>query len=393
MLTGLHHEPPITYDSSFDRTKNKLATLNVYDDNSNSQEWKVPIFSEERGLEELLYCEEAFLIAANTLPLPEDRYNEAFTKILCPDAQRKWQETTRDDNHELNYPDNIKGYKEAAYIRSDACKKLHGVTAKDHQLHMNRLILYFDKLQGHGPKLSQLSKTTMLLHTFPNLWIELPYIRVSLSHPDFLWHKPSLPSFLYHKVANGPSYAPSPLPNTYGEIFDGPPTFHIYSKTPAGVTLTEDNFGPPKLAYFDVSEAQPSPANPANLSVGPSEVVVTDEEGNAQFDDAAKLITIPSIPADDLQGCSFLMALPDGTQKRLTIVDVEDSLERNKEFIKFRCKHSDDELEDVIAYNDVMNSIHRDSTQEDGGTLGSFQRILSHQGPLDNKHPQYKGSK
>eukprot|EP00536_Pseudo-nitzschia_multiseries_P013250 jgi/Psemu1/34568/gm1.34568_g len=192
MSTGLHREPPITYDSSFDRTKNKLATLKVYDDNNNSQEWEIPIFSEEGGLEELLYCEEAFLIGAKCLPIPENRYIELFTKILCPEAQRKWYETTRDDNDDLNYPDNIKGYKEAftdyiqehycdagdareimhVYIRSDACKKPYGTISKDHALRINRLICYSDKLQGHGPKLSQLSRKIMLLHTFPNLWIK-----------------------------------------------------------------------------------------------------------------------------------------------------------------------------------------------------------------------------
>eukprot|EP00536_Pseudo-nitzschia_multiseries_P003438 jgi/Psemu1/7777/gm1.7777_g len=106
------------------------------------------------GLEELLYCEEAFLIAANTLPLSEDRYYELFTKILCPEAQRKWQETSRNDNHEMNYPDSIEGYKEAVkdyiqerycdagdareimqtYIRSDACKKPHDTNSKEHAL-------------------------------------------------------------------------------------------------------------------------------------------------------------------------------------------------------------------------------------------------------------------
>eukprot|EP00536_Pseudo-nitzschia_multiseries_P012573 jgi/Psemu1/32519/gm1.32519_g len=152
----------------FDRTKNKLATLKVYDADGNSQEWKVPIFSEDGGLEELLYCEEAFLITASTLPLSEDRYYESFTKILCPEAQRKWQETTRDDNNDINYPANIEGYEEAikdyiqehycdagdakdimqTYIRSEACKKPHDTTAKDHALRINRLIRYSEKLQG-----------------------------------------------------------------------------------------------------------------------------------------------------------------------------------------------------------------------------------------------------
>eukprot|EP00536_Pseudo-nitzschia_multiseries_P005269 jgi/Psemu1/12096/gm1.12096_g len=145
--------------------------------------------------------------------------------------------------------------------------------------------------------------------------------------------QPSLPSFLYSKVPNTPSYAPSPLPTNYGEIFDDPSTSHIFSKNPNGIPLTEDDFDPPELAYFDVSEVQPPPTNPATPSNGPSEVVVTDEESNAQFDDAGKPITIPAIPVDNLQGCSFLMALPNGTQKRLTIVDVKDSLEKNKDFI------------------------------------------------------------
>eukprot|EP00536_Pseudo-nitzschia_multiseries_P014202 jgi/Psemu1/37860/gm1.37860_g len=152
--------------------------------------------------------------------------------------------------------------------------------------------------------------------------------------------QPSLPNFLYFKVPNTPSYAPSPIPANYGEILDGPPTYHIFSKNPAGVPVTEADFGPLELAYCDVSEATPPPTNPATPSVGPS----------------------------------------------------EDRLETNKDFIKFKCKHTNDELEDIIAYNDVMKCIHRDVTQEDG-KLWSFRRILGHQGPLDNKHPQYKGSK
>eukprot|EP00536_Pseudo-nitzschia_multiseries_P007453 jgi/Psemu1/17997/gm1.17997_g len=112
MSNGLHREPPtITYDS-------------IYDENNNLHKWKIPIFSEEGGLEELLYCKEAFLIRAKRLPLPENRYIELFTKILCPEEQRKWDKTTRDDNDNLNYPDNIQGYEEAFtdhYIQEHYC--------------------------------------------------------------------------------------------------------------------------------------------------------------------------------------------------------------------------------------------------------------------------------
>eukprot|EP00536_Pseudo-nitzschia_multiseries_P006944 jgi/Psemu1/16491/gm1.16491_g len=77
----------------------------------------------------------------------------------------------------------------------------------------------------------------------------------------------------------GPSYAPSPLPNNY------------------------DDFGPPELTYFDVSEVQPPPTNPATPPVDPTEVVVsTNAEGNAQFNDTGKPLTIPAILSNDLQG-------------------------------------------------------------------------------------------
>eukprot|EP00536_Pseudo-nitzschia_multiseries_P012728 jgi/Psemu1/32968/gm1.32968_g len=137
---------------------------------------------------------------------------------------------------------------------------------------------------------------------------------------------PRLPSFLYKKVDNSLSWSPSPLPNNYGEIFDGPPMTHIFSKTPDGVHLTEDNFNPPEFNYFDVSDVTTPHLDPATPTVDTSEVVVTDKEGNAQFDGNGQPITILAIPIDDLQGRSFLMTNPDGTQKRLTIVDVEDTI-------------------------------------------------------------------
>ena len=45
-----------------------------------------------------------------------------------------------------------------------------------------------------------------------------------------------------------------------------------------------------------------------------------------------------------------------------------------------------------MAYNDVMNYIHRDTTEENG-ELWKFRRILGHQGPLTRDHADYKGSK
>ena len=44
----------------------------------------------------------------------------------------------------------------------------------------------------------------------------------------------------------------------------------------------------------------------------------------------------------------------------------------------------------IISYNQVLNYLEKDN--EDDETLLKFRAITSHQGPLDNDDPNYKGS-
>ena len=57
---------------------------------------------------------------------------------------------------------------------------------------------------------------------------------------------------------------------------------------------------------------------------------------------------------------------------------------------KFKVVYGKEEVEDIIAYNDIMNYIQREHNKEDG-TLWKFRRIVAHQGPLTHRHLNYKG--
>ena len=58
---------------------------------------------------------------------------------------------------------------------------------------------------------------------------------------------------------------------------------------------------------------------------------------------------------------------------------------------EFIVQHEQDDIDDIMAYNDIMNFIYRDQL-EDEGHLWKFRKILGHQGPLTHRHKDYKNS-
>ena len=48
--------------------------------------------------------------------------------------------------------------------------------------------------------------------------------------------------------------------------------------------------------------------------------------------------------------------------------------------IEFLCSINDNEFEDIIAYNDILNHIEKDASEET--TIWKFKRITAHEGPL-----------
>jgi len=193
-MAGLYRDPPIPYKRAFDSSRPKLVTLTVYNAQDQEDSVKVPLFTDSGGLEELLHTEEAFRNAARDLELPVNKHIRYLGRCLSVDAQTKWRDLT--ENHR-QYPPTLNGYKQAfsafikeeycnaedakdimhTYLRSSECKKPSNVSCKQHADRMEQLFKYTSKLQGYGSTLSNTERRTILLHSFPDDWID-DYCRI-----------------------------------------------------------------------------------------------------------------------------------------------------------------------------------------------------------------------
>ena len=107
---------------------------------------------------------------------------------------------------------------------------------------------------------------------------------------------------------------------------------------------------------------------------------------------------LPVFSPTDLVGRTFLMKeQEDGQKLRARIVeaieDHESNLEQNPTRIKFRCSVKGgnlDEVEEIIAYNEVLDHINRD---EESDVVWKFKRITAHEGPLTKADPSFNGSR
>ena len=111
-------------------------------------------------------------------------------------------------------------------------------------------------------------------------------------------------------------------------------------------------------------------------------------------DDSSPTAPMVTIDTEELIGRTFLMPRQDDGQRfRGKIVEaIEDhnrELAEQSVRIKFRCTVNDTEFEDIISYNELMDHISKDET-EDG--LWRFKTINGHQGPLSSSHKDYRGS-
>jgi hypothetical protein len=179
----------------------------------------------------------------------------------------------------------------------------------------------------------------------------------------------------------------------YGEHVTGRPPDFIYSDDDVDDTIDSPNYG--ETAYL--SEDCISPHN-SNTDVkcntdDPIDVVYLDSDGNPNLNAAGKPIMISGKSYEDLKGMTFMKREEDGTARRARVIDTIISEQNsNDELRKFKIKYDSTQVEDIIAYNDIMNFIHRDKL-EDGGEIWKFRRVLSHQGPLTHRDNAYNGSK
>ena len=186
-MAGLYRDPPIPYTRAFDSSRPKLVTLTVYNAQDQEDSVKVPLFTDSGGLEELLHTEEAFRNAARDLELPVNKYIRYLGRCLSVDAQTKWRDLTK---NQRQYPPTLNGYKRAfsAFIKEEycnaadakdimhtylrTCKKPSNVSCKHHADRMAQLFKYTSKIHGHGSNLSNTEQKTILLHSFPDDWID-----------------------------------------------------------------------------------------------------------------------------------------------------------------------------------------------------------------------------
>ena len=94
----------------------------------------------------------------------------------------------------------------------------------------------------------------------------------------------------------------------------------------------------------------------------------------------------------EMVGRTFLMPpAPDGSRYRAkimsTVRDLKEKAHSEPAFIKFKCLVNND-FEDVVAYNDIVDYIEKDTTWEG---VWTFEKILDHQ-KVRSGSPNYKGS-
>ena len=103
--------------------------------------------------------------------------------------------------------------------------------------------------------------------------------------------------------------------------------------------------------------------------------------------------SMPIVDPDELIGRTFLLPQDDGQQHRARIVEVitdhQGLVEQSSEHLKFKCAVNDDTYEEVLAYHQIMEYLAKDI---DDPVIWKYRRIVSHQGPLDKNHNDYKGS-
>lgn len=199
-------------------------------------------------------------------------------------------------------------------------------------------------------------------------------------------------------VYSTPSHPPSLRTLTaqdYGEKEPGRPPDTIFSHDQDGIMETTD-WAEKAYFYEDADKDVDYLTTPPDRLINDDNQVMVPligDDGNPRFDDEGKPLQIKGIDHIALQGKEFLKREDDGTQLRARVLEtIEDKREQNKDFSKFKIKYDRTEVEDIMTYNDIMNFIHRDNCDNEDHEW-KFRNILSHQGPLDHRHPNYRGSK
>ena len=194
-----------------------------------------------------------------------------------------------------------------------------------------------------------------------------------------------------------------PIPTDNGEDLKFRPRDFIYSirnnqDESHTVTPDDENYGEPEYLDETGRELPQYQAISPHVKIdedGTPLVVLTDDDGTPKRDSEGNAIMIPGKLPEDLQGITFKQRQDDGSILRARVIGpVESNLESEKGkkvLDKFKIKYDRSQVENTMAYNDIMNYIHRDLIEEDG-QVWNYRRVVAHRGPLTHRDKDYKGS-
>jgi hypothetical protein len=106
-------------------------------------------------------------------------------------------------------------------------------------------------------------------------------------------------------------------------------------------------------------------------------------------------LKLPHFSPDELLGLTFIRDMPDRRKVRASVArKIRDDDAANHQKIEFLVEISNGELDDVITYNKLSNTIedqHKELNEPESATW-AFKAINEHQGPLNTSDHRYKGS-
>ena len=112
-------------------------------------------------------------------------------------------------------------------------------------------------------------------------------------------------------------------------------------------------------------------------------------------EDDVEMPPMPIMNPKDLVGRTFLLHQEEDGQKfRARIIEAvnahEDKVQQHPELLKFKYSINNDQFEEIMAYNDIVHHIYVD---QESDVVWQYKDIISHEGPLNQNHPNYKGSR
>ena len=106
-------------------------------------------------------------------------------------------------------------------------------------------------------------------------------------------------------------------------------------------------------------------------------------------------VGLPEFSPEELLGLTFLRDTEDGERIRAKITrKIMDRDAENHQNVKFLVTCGDDACEEIIACNELSDMVERQHLAETNGEVESwtFKEVIDHQGPLNSKSPNWKGS-